>query len=234
MAGNKFYVLTNSADVSVAYRNTTSLSFDIFAERLMKSCGCSTQAVKTMFEVPQSENSEFPNPCGKRFTALTHDIHTRQLYPGENLDSMGNLFAQYFQDHLCQENIFARYAAPSRDSNPKSSISLWQMCSQLLVNAGQNVYFGRILSDIDPTLARTFLHFDDLSWQLLFNMPRTLSREMHQSQDKLIDALDRYFLTSSTQRQDAAWSIGVLEREMRRLGLSNRELATMMMILYWG
>ncbi|KAL8826677.1 MAG: hypothetical protein Q9191_003652 [Dirinaria sp. TL-2023a] len=57
---------------------------------------------------------------------------------------------------------------------------------------------------------------------------------MRRSQDKLIDALDCYFLTPSDQRRDAAWSIGVLEREMGRLGLSNREIATMMMILYWG
>lgn len=200
----------------------------------MKRCGCTTQGVRKMFEVPPSECLNFPNPCRKSFTALTHDIHAHQLYPGKNLDSIGILFAQFFRGHLQQENISTKYTYTGPGWASTGAISLWTMCSKLLVDSAQTIYFGSRLSIIDPGLAETFLHFDKVSWQLLFQMPHLLSRDMHHSKDRIVNAMDSYLRIPSEQRPGAAWEIGILEGEMRQLGLLNRDIAKMMMILYWG
>lgn len=231
---NKFYVLTDPHDVSTVYRNLASFSFDIFAEELMGTCGCPASAVKNMFQVPPFNETGFPNPSKKHFTNLSHDIHTSQLHPGEKLDDIGTGFVAYFQNSLVLERLTTGYPYINPSTGDNYATSLSRMCSDILVGAAQNVYFGPSLSRIDPGLVRTFIDFDDRSWQLLFQVPYLLSRNTHILKDKIVDALSAYFKISSDQRRGEAWSIGVLEKEMRKLGLANREIALMMMILYWG
>ena len=108
------------------------------------------------------------------------------------------------------------------------------MCSNLLVEAGQDAYFGPMLKCVDPQLPQVFLDFDKRSWQLLFGLPYFLSMRMHKSKDMIISALTTYFRLPSEQKEASVWSVDVLETEMRHLGLKDKDIATMMMILYWG
>ena len=200
----------------------------------MRACGCSASAVNKMFKVPTSNNGAFPNPSGKHFTSLSHDIHTRQLYPGEKLDIIGNGFVDHFKNSLVLERLVSEYPYAKQNYSGSTATSLLRMCSEILIDAAQNVYFGPLLSQIDPGLVRTFIDFDDRSWQLLFQVPYLLSTEMHALKDNVVNAFVAYFNIPSHERQGGAWSIEVLEGEMRQLGLTNREIATMIMILYWG
>ncbi len=230
VVGQKFYVLTDPGDVSKAYKNTTAFSFEIFAEQLMRTCGCSASSVKKMFQVPPSDGTSFPNPLRKHFMNLSHDIHTRQLKPGEGLYTLGMGFAEQFSNHLVLESL--TNAKVSRED--ASATSLSRLCSESIVDAAQNVYFGPHLSQHNPGLTRVFMNFDDQGWQLLFNLPRFLSPTTHSLKDEIVDAFVDYMKTPRDQRAGGAWSIGVLEGEMRQLGLSNREMAGMLMIFYWG
>ena len=190
--------------------------------------------IKKMFQPPPQIDGVFPNPSQKCFANLSHDIHTRYLYPGQYLDVIGIGFRDFLHTSLVLEKFVSQYHIQNRDDGLYPTISLSQMCSDVLVDAGQNVYFGPLLSRIDPQLPRTFLYFDKRSWELLFQFPHFLSKEMHASKDKIINALVSYFQSPIDQRRGSAWSIEVLEREMRHLGLSDQEIAKMMMMLYWG
>ncbi|KAL9627115.1 MAG: hypothetical protein Q9204_006802, partial [Flavoplaca sp. TL-2023a] len=108
------------------------------------------------------------------------------------------------------------------------------MCAEIAINAGQNAYFGRQLLEIDPNLAQTFRQFDSSSWQLLYLYPRWLSPDMYSAKDRLVEALTLYFNAPAEKKTDAAWITKYLEQEMRYLGFDSREMATLMMLQYWG
>ena len=179
----------------------------------MRACGCSRDAVKKLFEAPVDEG--YPNPSKKHFIKLCADIHKRQLHPGEKLKALGGGFVEYFEEHL----------------HPTDT-SLSNLCSKL-IDSAQVVFFGHLLGQIDPEVVQHFKDFDDRSWQVLFQLPRVLSRRAHAAKDKVIDALAQY-VDSPGLKEDAAWEIGVLEEESRRLGLKTRDTATVLMIFYWA
>ena len=52
--------------------------------------------------------------------------------------------------------------------------------------------------------------------------------------DKMIDVMEKYFATPLDRRTDTVWFTPTLEKEMRLLDVGNRDIAAMMMTIYWG
>ncbi|KAI4102108.1 MAG: hypothetical protein LQ339_004781 [Xanthoria mediterranea] len=220
-------------DVADAYRNTTSLSFDIFVQVMMRNLGSSAQSVRAMFSPMPAEKDGFPNPHGKPLGRLARELHTTQLYPGENLTRLDDKFIESFDDQLDLEKIAnTNYAA--RDQNGGLTVPLLRWSSDVFIRAGQLAYFGDLLGVIDPNLTSTFLEFDDLSWQILFQYPRIVSRRMHAARERLTAVIEKYFSVPVEERGESAWFTPAMEHEMRTLGISTHDIATMMTTIYWG
>lgn len=233
VGGSTIYVLTMPKDVADAYRNTTSLSFDIFVQVMMRNLGSSAQSVRAMFSPMPAEKDGFPNPHGKPLGRLARELHTTQLYPGENLTRLDDKFIESFDDQLDLEKIAnTNYAA--RDQNGGLTVPLLRWSSDVFIRAGQLAYFGDLLGVIDPNLTSTFLEFDDLSWQILFQYPRIVSRRMHAARERLTAVIEKYFSVPVEERGESAWFTPAMEHEMRTLGISTHDIATMMTTIYWG
>ena len=233
IGGSTIYVLTMPKDVAEAYRNTTSLSFDIFVQVMMRNLGSSAQSVKAMFSPMPTEKAGFPNPYGKPLGRLARELHTTQLYPGEHLSFLDGKFIESFGDQLDLEKMAeANYAA--RDEKGGVTVPLMKWSSDVFTRAGQVAYFGDLLGVIDPNLTWTFLEFDDLSWQVLFQYPRIVSRRMHAARERLTVALEKYFSVPAEDRGEQAWFTHAMEHEMRTVGISTHDIATMMTTIYWG
>lgn len=146
------------------------------------------------------------------------------------------IFLGYFEKALKFENITrkSQYYVDNLDARDTTCVSLTKWCADVVINASQKAYFGDLLSQIDPGLAHTFVAFDTRSWQLLYGFPRLFSRKMYSAKDKIIGALTLYFDAPPEEKADAAWVTQLLEKEMRQLGFNNQEMATLMMLQYWG
>ncbi|KAL9038663.1 MAG: hypothetical protein Q9180_002996 [Flavoplaca navasiana] len=220
-------------DVADAYRNTSSLSFDVFVQVMMRNLGSSTQSIRAMFSPMPTDKDGFPNPHGKPLGRLARELHTTQLYPGENLTKLDNKFIESFGAQLSFEKM-AESTYATRDEKGGITVPLLRWSSDLFTRAGQAAYFGDLLGTMDPELTWTFLEFDDLSWQILFQYPRIVSHRVHTARERLTAVLEKYFSVPAEDRGEQAWFTHAMEHEMRTIGISTHDIATMMTTIYWG
>lgn len=113
-------------------------------------------------------------------------------------------------------------------------LPLYTWLSETLAFAGQEAYFGKVLHKVAPTMVRDFLGFDALWWQVVHRYPASWARQMHMHKDKCIDGLQAYLETPPAERADAAFYPRTLEREMRRIQVPTRDIATKLFTTYIG
>ena len=113
-------------------------------------------------------------------------------------------------------------------------LPLMEWSSEFFARGGQRAYFGPQLEELDPDLPKTFVHFDELSWQILYQYPDFLASEMKSSRDKIQRVLKQYFQIPPEKRHGDAWFTKAMENEMRALGIGDDDIATMMVTIYWG
>ena len=228
MLGVKLYILTDPHDITEAYRNSSSLSFDVFVKLLLRTCGSSRAVVEKLYQDPPPL-SERKKSLGKTL----HSLQMQQSSPGPNLEDLSVEYLKYFEKTLVFEKMTMDSRYHWKTASKAGTVSLCEWCADVVINASQKAYFGDRLSQIDPNLARTFIEFDTRSWQLLYNFPRLISGRMYAARDRLIDALTAYFELSE-EKTGASWVTQYLEREMRASGFTCREMGTLMMLQYWG
>ena len=200
----------------------------------MRNLGSSHQSIMAMFSPMPAKEEGFPNPKAKPLGRLARELHVNQLYPGENLDLLDHKFIQSFGDQLDLEKVAEASYARRDAGGDEVVVPLMTWSSDVFTRAGQMAYFGDRLSVIDPNLTWTFLEFDDLSWQVLFQYPRIFSQKMHRARERLTSGLEKYFSIPADERGDQAWFTKAMEAEMRSVGINTHDIATMMTTIYWG
>ncbi|KAL7788825.1 cytochrome P450 [Trichoderma afarasin] len=234
IAGSKIYIITKPRDVASAYRNTETLSFNEFVQALMRAWGNTESCIQAMYTPLPKDKGGFANPQGKPLATLARQIHIQQLFPGEGLDFLENSFLEWFDVHMNigKLHTVCPYALKSTDVDIVLPLMEW--CSDFFTRAGQRAYFGDELDQIDATLAKEFVIYDELSWQVLYQYPDFLTREMKRSKDIIQRALKKYIQLPQSQRSGEAWFTKVMENEMRALDISEDDIATMFMAIYWA
>ena len=181
---------------------------------------------------PTDASAGFPNPRSLPLGRLSRELHISQLFPGKNYDELGIKFVKAFEERL----NWAKIVKENGVSSPKDEVVLPLMAwtSDVFTLAGQTAYFGPLLAQIDSEMHKTFLTFDDLGWQVLYQYPRILSGQMSAARDKLVQSLEAYFSTPQGERTGDAWFVKTEENEMRARGIGTHDVATMMLPIYWG
>lgn len=236
IAGLQTYVLTDPRDIKAAYANTSSLSFHKYVEGIMKSLRCSETSIRAMFDpAERPEGAETsPKTLDKSLSEVTRTLHAQQLGPGPRLEALEEDFVKYFVRRLDWDHIQDNHEIVRNSTGSEVRVDLYTWVSDIIVSAGQEVFFGEALEDISPHFVRDFLEFDIRTWQVIFGLPRLLSPSMHRAKDSMTASLEAYFAQPATERPGTAWFTVEEEREMRRFGLSDGEIATMMLLEYWG
>lgn len=228
----KFYVVTQTRHSAEVYKNTQTLSFENFVQGLMRINGNTENAIKTVYSVLPTDKSGFPNPQGESLGVLAQRMHAHQLYPGDNLLALQKQVQGWLDHHLNLGDISACSSASCHGSG-SVEVPLYQWCSEYFIKMGQDVYFGKVLSEIDPELPSNFLVFDELIWKMLYQYPKFMSGDMTKPRNKVIASLKKYFQVPQAQRcNDTAWLINSMEDEMRAIGVDDSNLAVVMFHLY--
>ena len=126
VAGSQIHILTDPKDLAVAYKNSSTLSFDGFVQAMMRTFGSSKYCVRAMYNyVPHSlQENDFPNPQYKPLAKLSRDLHIKQLHPGEHLNDLGKKFESFLQKTLVLEEV-AKNTMPVKRHQSLSSFLYW-------------------------------------------------------------------------------------------------------------
>lgn len=234
VAGMTTYIITKADDVGQVYKNTETLSYEIFVQSMMRILGNSESSVQTMFTPLPKDKEGFPNPHGKSLGILFRQMHIHQLFPGKNLDFLENRFYDFFDKELHLQELIKACPYATKTTSESITLPLVHWCSDYFVKGGQSAYFGPRLAEIDPSLTDAFVVFDELSYQVIYQYPSFLSRKMQAARDRLLAGLKQYLQLPHEERSEDAWFVKAMETEMRAIGLNADDMAIATMTIYWA
>lgn len=201
---------------------------------MMRILGNSEPAVDAMFTPLPKDKPGFPNPHGKPLGILFRQMHIHQLFPGSNLDFLEARFHEFFDANLTLENLQSTCGYATQKTSDSIVLPLTRWSSDYFVKGGQHAYFGPRLAEIDPSLTDHFLVFDELSYQVIYQYPTFLAREMKASRDRLIGAFRTYLDLPAAERSGDAWFVKAMETEMRAVGIAGDDMAIATLTIYWA
>ncbi|KAM5442403.1 hypothetical protein MferCBS31731_002281 [Microsporum ferrugineum] len=239
LAGEQVYIVVNPNDVAQVYKNNTSLSFDVFVQDLMLSCGTDTRTVEKMSEEPPryipGRNDSSLNPSGKSLVRLAVDFHHIQLLPGPNSQAgpLIDVLLGHIKRGLTWETLSQGECLGSQNSSKGIQVSLLGLCGRVLVEAGTKTYWGDKLWGLTPDMLKSFYALDRGVWKLLFQYPSVFSRDALAARDTIIDILTQYYRLPREEREDCAWFTKSLETESRNLGLGESDMSAAILIIFF-
>ncbi|KAL9594859.1 MAG: hypothetical protein Q9219_006794 [cf. Caloplaca sp. 3 TL-2023] len=188
VAGTKLYIITSSQDMSLVYKNTTSLSFDEFIHDLHVS-----------FEMSPSGQNIMWEPSYGKLLRISNELHRAQLHPGEHLDDMTEELLLQIEQRLAWSHISMNRNVEEGAPAEKKTLSLYRLCAEVMIPAATNAFFGEALLRHDPQLIEKFLAFDEDSWMITYRYPSFLARKMHRAREMHTQTFTRaaVHLTSS-------------------------------------
>ncbi|KAL9122048.1 MAG: hypothetical protein Q9187_001395 [Circinaria calcarea] len=156
----------------------------------------------------------------------------QQLLPGKEFQILQASLITKIHESLQWSRMSEKIIVSSTKGTRTVSLLSW--CRDVLLDSATRAFFDQRLMQIDPCLFESFYTFDEMSWKLHFNYPRFLATKMYAAKDRIIDALVVYFKLPKSDRQGESWLINALEIEMRNLGIGDRDIAAIIMPLYWA
>jgi hypothetical protein len=243
VAGKDMVVLTHPQEVADAYKIPT-LYHDAFVRDFFNQLGVSPVGMRKMFQDPRSfaakEKStsmlQNENPLYKCFTHYQSDLYKGKLHPGEQFDVFQGKILRYIDDSLQWDHLSSGPGATStinRIIPHERTLSLSDWCREVIVKATTRAIFGDALLDIDPNFLQYFYDFDDESWKLTYQLPRFLSKDAHAVKDKILDVVVEFLKLPLGKTEDACWLVKMLGKEQRNIGIGERDIAAMLMVVFW-
>ncbi|KAK8043460.1 cytochrome p450, partial [Apiospora rasikravindrae] len=233
--GSSLYIVTEPDHTAEVYKNTEALSMEGFTESLMRYNGMSDAGIRKTYSPLSKDKAGFPNPHGESLGSFVRQMNIHQLYPGKNLDTLDSRFLTLLDQHLrprVMQQASAKYAISVTDDTLQVPLMRW--CSELMVQVSGIAYFGERLAEIGPHIPEAFLAFDNLGWQVLYQYPAFLTKELTRARRTVQKSLKDYFQTLQHQRTGAVWLINELENELRALEVCDDDIAALFFNVYWG
>lgn len=234
VAGQKWYVITKSEDVAATYK-MEHLSYDVFAVEVMRMIGVSEDGIRKAFQTHHI-NKDGSVGQSKHLVRLCKEYQLEQLSPGNRLDTLVQPSLQFIKQHLDLKSIQHRGANWYTSTSPQSDtlvVALYQWASDIFIDLGTKAYFGDKLMQIEPDLIRTFISFETLSWQAMYQYPSFLCGEMLAAKAKMQNAMKEYFAAPRAERLDMSWFISKIEDETDRLQIAPADSAIFFFQLFW-
>jgi Cytochrome P450 len=227
--GKRIYIQTSIEDMSATYKAGPTISFDESVKDAMSSFGLSPEALALIWE--PGCPGPFPNPRGKPFGQLSRDIQRQQLETPDGLAEVSDRFGQLLSLYLCPRGI------PQQSIMNKTAddmvVDLMSLCQYTLVPVGTDTFFGKKLRTRFPDIDNKFLDFERNAWQLLFQLPPSIAKEMFAAKSVVTNALSVMSDASPAEKEDASWMMQTLDATMSSLGLSASDKGSFVFMLYW-
>jgi hypothetical protein len=217
IAGEQFYIINSPEDVTAMYNNKKTLTFDEYVKDVLVSMGCSPDGIDKMWKVQAHLH--------KSLTHAGEDFYRLQFMPGQNFNL---LWPEVFK-RIDQRLDYERILSGKQEQNH----SLWGLCHSVLLGPTLASIFGDAVLETDPSIIDVMVLFDDLSWKINYKIPLPFSKDTHEAKNKMINFFQVYGRLPTDNKTDASWFAKSLENEMKKAGLSERDIAVFNVSVSW-
>lgn len=138
--------------MSLVYKNTTSLSFDEFIRDL-----------HVAFEMSESgQNKMWDASKGRCLLRQSNELRREQLHPGQHLLNLTRTVLDHIEQRLHSYDVLAtQNLGTKKVHEQRRALSLYSLCTDVLVPAASVAFFGKAVLRINPHLVSDFLAFDE-------------------------------------------------------------------------
>jgi hypothetical protein len=251
IAGGTTVIVRSPSDIATVWKNTTTLSYDGFTERMLAAFGISAESLVKMYtpnprqlivDEKQRKQSALcnANPKNKAYIHLQSDWFRTQLLPGEHLDYLQetylvflNQFLKFdrFDDHFV---VNEPVVATQEGKSAVKVVSLGKFCRYIISRSSFRTFFGEELFEAEPELARIYQTWEDQSWKVFFNYPPWLAPELHQCRMKFLSGMLKYLEMPESKRTGMVWLFRMANAELQTLGWKDVDRAGLLMMISWA
>ena len=202
-------------------------------EQVYKAFQLPEDSIRRLYCTPSASNekSGSPNSLETDVVNISHEkiiVHMR----GQQNFSHAFKAKRQLDSMMSLERICSRFSTTKDESS--TVVSLFRLCSVMVTAAGQEAYFGNVLSEIEPSLPENFVDFDKSCWQIFYRPSIFWSKQLKESKKKFLNALETYSRKPIVQRQDTPQFLQNWDVECRKAGLCDSDIAIIMLIQYFG
>ena len=229
VAGTKYYVITSPVDASEFYANTSTLSWDGFLNETLTGFGVKASRLNVLWQKP--EVSSPINPSSKCLIHLTQDLYKQHLLPGPTFSTLVGKFTSALGQLMTWEQVSSRYSLADRPESRK--VSLYNICSNIMIDATQMTLFDDILFTIDPTMTQKMRTFTDELWKLMYPSRFLDSKEVTAAREQYTKVFLIYQRLPKELRKGESWLVTTLSDQYKMLGINEDDSAAMLVMVYW-
>lgn len=158
-----------------------------------------------------------------------------QLLPGEKMDKIAKAFVADVDQKLHWQRLHDE-PRPYIDilSPGVIQLSLMDWTADVFIHATTEMYWGKSIWEVAPDLTASFLKWEETTWKYVFQLPRSLSKDMYTARDQLIGAFRTYFAQPKAERADANYFVEMAEEELRDIAFGDFDVAKANMLQHWA
>lgn len=219
IGGRRTYIILDPRHIAETYKKTKEMLFDAYIDQVMGYVDVSQKARNIMWNSMVSETSlSVPNSVRSWVRAdMIQGPSSRQFYS----DFLSEL------DRVLQ--LDSSFTTGNGDIH-----GMLKWTGDIIVMVSTNSFFGTACFQNSPELLDAFHTFNHHAWKLLFRYPKILSKTAHDAKDICVESLTKYFELPQDKRRDATPFVLRSEDEMRKNGISSRDIAAVLFKLYWA
>ena len=220
------------------YKSTATLTFDKYIRDMMVAIGVTSSGLDKWWRIQAANGSR--GLTGNVHAVYRTPAHVGEsfvkghLNPGKQLDDIQMGLLKRIDNHLSCDVPAVESASVRAMARDRGKTSLLWWCREILIDSATRTFFGDRLLQMDPDIISTFIKFDDLNWQFILKYPAVLSKEMTTARNRVIKSLTTYFQQNREKRSGASGLILALENEMRAQGLTDEDVAALLMLTFWA
>jgi hypothetical protein len=233
LAGQTIYVISGPQDVGEILKNTTSVSWHSFVKEVYTRMGISSISIEAMWAQPTGQDKAMSRRL-RPAHEMIEEYHRQQLHPGEHFNSLISSKTTPWIDSQLRFDLLQNHTAVQEVGLDFIRVSLWQLCTKLFIEGLTEAYFGKLVWHIRPDLLNSYTTWEQTSWKYMYRLPNFLSQDMCRAKAEIVDTFTSYFKAPKSNREDATFFVTAVENELRGAGLSEEEIAQIIMLHYWA
>lgn len=229
VAGTRYYIITSPVDASEFYANVSTLSWDGFLNETLMGFGVSASRLDVLWQKPLAPSTL--NPASKCLIHLTQDLYKQHLLPGPTFSTLVGTFTTALRQLMTWEQVSSRYSLV--DAPESRKVSLFDLCSNTMIDATQMTLFDNILFQIDPAMTKKMRTFTDDLWKLMYPSRFLDSKEVTAIREQFTKAFLIYQRLPKGLRKGESWVVSTLIDQYKTLGINEDDSAAMLVMVYW-
>ena len=239
LGGQTLHILTSPEDVKDLYKNAKVFAFDDVVVDVSITFGISRVALLKMRQKPAFPEGDpvysklkVQNMHAMSLSELNSEFWKQELFPGPSLDALLEKFVVHIEAALQSENLSMYSRIQHHADSTEHTVLLLKWTEGVMMDAGTSALFGTKIVEIDPELVQKFLTFDNENWKLWYKWPK--AGAMHAAKTAMMQTIEEYLSLPQKERGGAAHVVSLIEETTTALGLSKKDIAASLAMLYFA